>query len=111
MRPAAYSRQRALVGSVQAGVEKRKFLISIGDRNPNPPALSESLYQLRYPGPYNCTEHTHTQIHSVDKTQVFSVKHGAILTTILERASTALSLLTCWEIMKVWRTLRYGKLI
>jgi len=34
-------------GSVRTDVEKRKFLISIGIRSPNPLAPSESLYQLR----------------------------------------------------------------
>ena len=110
-------------GFVRTDVEKTKFLISIGVQSPDPPALSESLYQLRYPGPTNCKEqarahthahthtHTHTHIYTVDKMQVFIVNHDAILTIRLERVSIALTFLTCWETMKVGRTLRYGKLI
>jgi len=55
--------------------------------------------------------HTHTHIYTVDKMQVFIVNHDAILTIRLERVSIALTFLTCWETMKVGRTLRYGKLI
>ena len=99
--------------SVRTDVGKRKFLISIGVRSPKPLALSESLYQLRYPGPKNCIEHIHTNTHiyTVDKMQVFIVIHDAILTTRLGRVSISLEFITFWETMKVGRTLRYGKLI